>query len=130
MASTSIPVLIYSPRLISSSMTISAPVFTLPIAKHARTSSSIVLSENFSVSPLPVLKKSPRKVLPPIFSRAFRSSGWKITTSATRPTLKSFSASHSMVSIWNNAATSTNNSMIIRPLNRFHALVVFIHKSI
>ena len=34
-----------------------------------------VLSENFSISPLPVLKKSPKKVFPPIFSKTFRSSG-------------------------------------------------------
>ena len=38
--------------------------------------------------------------------------------------------SHVLEGHVNNAATSTNNSMIIRPLNRFHALVVFIHKSI
>ena len=78
------PVRTMSFREIFCSMTISAPVFTLPISNEARTNSLTVCSVNEEADPLspisPFKKESIFRF--PSCSSAERSSGWKMMISA------------------------------------------------
>ncbi len=131
--STSIPVLSYSVRLWFCSITIRAPVFTLPISTHAFAISLIVLSENLPSGEL--LPSSKGRIVVKIFflpssSMALRSSGCKITTTAVATTLKVFCTIQIIVFISKYAAISMNATITKNPLRTDHAFVFLIHTRI
>ena len=66
----------------------------------------------------------------PSCSRAFLSSGWKMTNRAVTAMVAAFSMIHNMVVRRSTAANTTNIRMTTRPFNRFQALVFLIQNRI
>ena len=130
MPSTSMPVLSYSFKDCSCSMTISAPVLTFPISNEAFTISFTVRSENRPVSLLLESRKEATKFFRPSSSSAERSSGCRTTTNAVAAILIILGTIQRIVFILQNAAITINTRITMTPFRSAHALVFLIHTRI